>query len=66
MFNGIIKNTGIVKVLMKNKSSLSLGLLSKITVNKKMIGSSFSCNSVCLTLTSFKKNYFFFIYQTKH
>ena len=37
MFNGIIKNTGIVKVLMKNKSSLSLGLLSKITVNKKMI-----------------------------
>ena len=60
MFNGIIKNTGIVKVLMKNKSSLSLGLLSKITVNKKMIGSSFSCNGVCLTLTSFKKKLLFF------
>ena len=52
MFNGIIKNTGIVKHIKKNKNSLILGIKSKLNINKKNIGSSISCDGVCLTLTT--------------
>lgn len=54
MFGGIIKNTGIIKYFHKNKKSMTLGIESNIAVNNKMIGSSISCDGVCLTLTSFK------------
>ena len=54
MFGGIIRNTGLVKYIHKNKKSMILGIKSNIAVNNKMIGSSISCNGVCLTLTSFK------------
>ena len=54
MFNGLIKYTGIVKFIHKNKQSLSLGITSNIPVVKKKIGSSISCDGVCLTLTSVK------------
>ncbi len=54
MFGGIIKNTGIIKYFHKNKKSMTLGIKSNIAVNNKMIGSSISCDGVCLTLTSFK------------
>ena len=59
MFNGIIKNTGIVKHIKKNKNSLILGIKSKLNINKKNIGSSISCDGVCLTLTTIKKNSIF-------
>ena len=55
MFNGIIKNTGIVKYIKKNKNSIILGIKSKLNINKKNIGSSISCDGVCLTLTTVKK-----------
>ena len=56
MFNGIIKNTGIVKTIKKSQKSLVLSVKSNLKVNKKALGSSISCNGVCLTLTSYKKN----------
>ena len=60
MFNGIIKNTGIVKYIKKNKNSIILGIKSKLNINKKNIGSSISCDGVCLTLTTVKKKILFF------
>ncbi len=56
MFNGIIKNTGIVKTIKRSQKSLILSVKSNLKVNKKALGSSISCNGVCLTLTSYKKN----------
>ncbi len=60
MFNGIIKKTGIVKYLKKNKQSYIIGIQSDIKLHKSNIGSSFSCNGVCLTLTSFNKKMMYF------
>lgn len=60
MFGGIIKNTGIIKYFYKNKKSMTLGIKSNIAVNNKMIGSSISCDGVCLTLTSFKNKILYF------
>ena len=60
MFGGIIKNTGIIKYFHKNKKSMTLGIESNIAVNNKMIGSSISCDGVCLTLTSFKNKILYF------
>ena len=54
MFGGIIKDTGKVEFIHKSKNSILLGIKSKIIVNNKMIGSSISCDGVCLTLTSYK------------
>ena len=54
MFGGIIKNTGVIKYIQKNKKSMILSIKSNISVNNKMIGSSISCDGVCLTLTSYK------------
>ena len=60
MFNGIIKNTGIVKYLKKNKQSYIIGIQSNINLHKSDIGSSISCNGVCLTLTSYYKKMMYF------
>ncbi len=60
MFNGIIKNTGIVKYLKKNKQSYIIGIQSNINLHKSNIGSSISCNGVCLTLTSYNKKMMYF------
>ena len=56
MFNGIIKNTGIIHQIDKNKNYFNLVLKSKISFSKKEIGSSISCSGTCLTLINFKKN----------
>ena len=62
MFNGIIYNTGKVVSLFKDKNSFYLGLESKIKFKTKDIGSSISCNGICLTLTKIqKKNIYFYI-----
>ena len=39
MFGGIIKNTGVIKHIQKNKKSMIVGIKSNISVNNKMIGS---------------------------
>ncbi len=55
MFNGIIKNTGIIKHIKKNTNSMILTVKSNISLSNNALGSSVSCNGVCLTLTSKKK-----------
>ena len=54
MFNGIIKNTAIIHQIDKNKNYFNLVLKSKVSFSKKEIGSSVSCNGVCLTVVSVK------------
>ena len=56
MFNGIIFNTGIVKFIKKNKNSFLIDVKSKLKFTNKDIGSSVSCDGVCLTITSLRKN----------
>ncbi|MDC0903665.1 riboflavin synthase [Pelagibacteraceae bacterium] len=60
MFNGIIYNTGIIKLIKKNNNSLLIGIQSNLNFKNKDIGSSVSCDGVCLTIESIKKNIVFF------
>ena len=60
MFNGIIFQTGKITFLQKNKKSILIGISTKLKFKKKDIGSSISCNGVCLTLTKIEKNLIFF------
>ena len=54
MFNGIIFNTGKVKFLKKNSNSIVIGIHTHLKFSQKDLGSSISCNGVCLTLTKIK------------
>ena len=55
MFNGIINHTGkVVKLISRNKG-IDLYINSKLKFKKSEIGSSISCDGVCLTLVSYKK-----------
>jgi len=56
MFNGIIKNTGIINRLYKKNNNCFLYILSKIKFIKKEIGSSISCSGACLTLEKYNRN----------
>ena len=56
MFNGIIKNTGQITQIKKSNKSMILSIKSSIKIKKNMIGSSISCDGVCLTLISKKKS----------
>jgi riboflavin synthase len=60
MFNGIIFHTGKVKNINKSKKSIFIGIETKIKFKKKDIGSSVSCDGVCLTIVKIKKNVVFF------
>ena len=60
MFNGIIYNTGKIKIIKKNKNSFVIGLKSKLKFRKRDIGSSVCCNGVCLTLTEISRSLIFF------
>ena len=54
MFNGIIFNTGKVKFLKKKTNSIVIGIHTHLKFSQKDLGSSISCNGVCLTLTKIK------------
>jgi len=56
MFNGIIKNTGIIKKIYKINNNCLLEILSNLKFSRSEIGSSISCSGTCLTLENFKKN----------
>ena len=56
MFNGIIFNKGVVQNIVKYSKGLNLFVKSSIKVKKKDLGISISCDGVCLTLVSIKKN----------
>ena len=60
MFNGIIYNTGKVEIIEKNRNSIFLGIRSNLKLNNKDLGTSISCNGVCLTLTKINKGLVFF------
>tara|TARA_Y100000590_G_scaffold240719_1_gene270719 strand:- start:8927 stop:9511 length:585 start_codon:yes stop_codon:yes gene_type:complete len=56
MFNGIIKNTGIIKNIVIKKNNCKLEVLSKMKFSKNEIGSSVSCSGACLTLEKNSEN----------
>jgi len=56
MFSGIIKYTGRIKNIHKNKDNCTLEILSKLKFKKGEIGSSISCSGTCLTLEKYKGN----------
>ena len=56
MFNGIIKNTGRIHKIIKEKNNFIIEVKSNIKFTRKEIGSSISCSGTCLTLTGFSKN----------
>ena len=60
MFNGIIYNTGKIHSIYKKKSSLFIGIQSKMKFNSREIGSSVCCDGVCLTLVKIKKSIIYF------
>ena len=59
MFNGIIFNTGKVKIIKKNKKSIYVGIQTKIKFNNEDLGSSISCDGVCLTIERIYKGKIF-------
>ena len=56
MFNGIIKNTGLITRIYRKKNNCILEIFSKMQFLKKEIGSSISCSGACLTVEKFNKN----------
>tara|TARA_B100001121_G_C18652937_1_gene605000 strand:- start:602 stop:1189 length:588 start_codon:yes stop_codon:yes gene_type:complete len=60
MFNGIIFNTGHIQSIKRYKKSILISIKTGLRLNNSEIGSSISCDGVCLTLTKIKKNNIFF------
>ena len=60
MFNGIIYNIGLLKRLKKNKNSILIGIKTNLKFTKKDLGTSISCNGVCLTLEKIYSGLIFF------
>ena len=54
MFNGIVFNTGKVKSIKKNFNSYLVGIETNLKFSNKDLGTSISCNGVCLTLIKIK------------
>ena len=54
MFNGIIFNTGKVKLIKKGSKSILIRIDSKLSFSRKDLGSSVCCNGVCLTIVNVK------------
>ncbi len=60
MFNGIIYKTGKIVSLTKTSKSLLIGIETNLKFKHQDLGSSISCNGVCLTLTKIKKGIIYF------
>ena len=56
MFNGIIKNTGIISKIYKKNNNCTLIIISRMKFTKNEIGTSISCSGACLTVEKFNKN----------
>ena len=56
MFNGIIFNKGTIKKIVKRKKGINIFIKSDLKLSKKDIGVSISCDGVCLTLITIKKD----------
>ena len=66
MFNGIIFNTGKIKYIKKTNQSIIIGVSTSLRISKEEIGSSISCDGVCLTVSKISKKlvYFYISYET--
>ena len=60
MFNGIIFNKGTIKSIKNNSKSILIGIKSNLKIIKEELGSSISCNGVCLTLVKINKKIIYF------
>ena len=60
MFNGIIFYKGTIKSIEKNNKSILIGVRSNLKIKKAELGSSISCNGVCLTIVKIDKKIIFF------
>ena len=60
MFNGIIHKTGIVRFVKREFNSSFIGIETNLNFKANELGSSISCNGVCLTITKIKKKIIFF------
>ena len=60
MFNGIIFNKGTIKSIKNNSKSILIGIKSNLKIKKEELGSSISCNGVCLTLVKINKKIIYF------
>ena len=60
MFNGIIYQKGIVKSIKRSKKSVYIGIQTDINFKNKDIGSSVSCDGVCLTIEKISRNIIYF------
>ena len=60
MFNGIIYKQGKIQKIIKQSKNSILLIKTNMKFNKNEIGSSVSCNGVCLTVYKIKKNVIFF------
>ena len=56
MFNGLIRYTGRINKIYRNKNNCSIEIFSRIKFLKAEIGSSISCSGTCLTLDKYKGN----------
>jgi len=60
MFNGIIFSTGKVKSIIRNKNNFLIGIETNLAFSIKDLGSSVSCNGVCLTISKIKNKLIIF------
>ena len=60
MFNGIIYNIGEIRNIKRENDSILISIKNDLNLKKKDIGSSISCNGVCLTVINIKKELVFF------
>jgi len=60
MFNGIIFHKGQVVKIQRNNKRILIGIKTNLDFKKNDIGSSISCNGVCLTLSAIKKKLIYF------
>ena len=60
MFNGIVKNIGVVKKIMTYRNGKRIGIKTKFNFSKKDIGSSINCSGACLTLEKIRNNLCYF------
>ena len=60
MFNGIIYKTGLIKYIKKESKFFLIGIKTNLKFKNKDVGSSVSCNGVCLTIFAIKKEVIFF------
>ena len=57
MFNGIIKNTGLITRIFRKKNNCILEISSKMKISNNEIGSSICCSGTCLTIEKSNKNF---------